>query len=257
MLKSVLLSFLATSVPLAAAELKLTTVEAPPSNLTNSFYVHNSEPLVPSAFIKLPIGSITMKGWLRHQLDLEADGMIGHLEEISKWCNIRSNAWADPTGEGHSGWEELPYWLKGYGDLGYVLKDEKIIREARKWIDGVLSSQEPDGFFGPRANKTGLEGKPDLWPHMVMLNVLQSFYEFSGDERVLPFMTKYLRWLNSRPGEDFSRGYWPRIRFGDTIETAYWLYNRTGDGFLLDLAKKIHNNMENWTSGVHNWHNVN
>src|SRR5258705_11842531 len=174
MLKSVLLSFLATSVPLAAAELKLTTVEAPPSNLTNSFYVHNSEPLVPSAFIKLPIGSITMKGWLRHQLDLEADGMIGHLEEISKWCNIRSNAWVDPKGKGHSGWEELPYWLKGYGDLGYVLKDQTIRANAVKWIEAILATQDESGFFGPRELQKSLDGKPDLWPAMLVLNVLQS-----------------------------------------------------------------------------------
>jgi hypothetical protein len=220
-------------------------------------YITNRPPLQPGAFMKLPIGSIKPKGWLRHQLQLEANGMTGHLEEISKWCKFENSAWASPNGQGQFGWEELPYWLKGYGDLGYVLQDEKIIKQARKWIDAALSSQEPDGFFGPRANKTGLEGKPDLWPHMVMLNVLQSFYEYSGDERVLPFMSRYLRWLNSRPDEDFGRGYWPRIRFGDTIESAYWLYNRTGERFLLELARKIHNNMENWTSGVHNWHNVN
>ncbi len=222
-----------------------------------SFYVANHSPLEPSRFIKLPTGSIKPKGWLRHQLELEANGMTGHLEEISKWCKFEDSAWASPDGQGKFGWEELPYWLKGYGDLGYVLNDERIIRQARKWIDAVLSSQEPDGYFGPRANKTGLDGKPDLWPHMVMLNVLQSFYEFTGDERVPPFMTKYCRWLNAQPGEAFGRGYWPRIRFGDNIETAYWLYNRTGETFLLDLARKIHDHMEKWTSGVHNWHNVN
>jgi len=220
-------------------------------------YVTNRAPLAPAAFIKLPIGSIKPKGWLRRQLELEAAGMIGHLEEISKWCKFENSAWASPDGQGQFGWEELPYWLKGYGDLGYVLNDQNIIKAARKWIDAVLASQEPDGYFGPRANKTGLEGKPDLWPHMVMLNVLQSFYEFGGDPRVLPFMTRYLKWLNTQPPEAFGRGYWPRIRFGDTIESAYWLYNRTGDAFLLDLGKKIHDNMENWTSGVHNWHNVN
>src|SRR5262249_51649722 len=105
-------------------------------------YTGNREPLSHSHFIKLPIGSITPKGWLRHQLELERDGMTGHLEEISKWCKFEGNAWASPDGEGHSGWEELPYWLKGYGDLGYVLKDEVVIKNARKWIDAVLSSQE-------------------------------------------------------------------------------------------------------------------
>jgi hypothetical protein len=220
-------------------------------------YTGNREPLLPSPLVKLPIGAIEPKGWLRHQLELEANGMIGYLPAISKWCNFESNAWASAVGEGHSGWEELPYWLKGYGDLGYVLKDERIIKEARKWIDGVLSSQEENGWFGPRSLKTSLKGKPDLWPHMVMLNVLQSFHEYTGDARVLPFMTKYHKWLNEQPPDTFGNGYWPKIRFGDNIETIYWLYNRTGDKFLLELAKRIHDNMANWSSDVINWHNVN
>ncbi len=231
-------------------------VSTPPASSTNPFYTANREPLEPSPLIKLPIGRITPKGWLRHQLELEAAGMTGHLEEISKWCKFDDSAWADPQGQGQNGWEELPYWLKGYGDLGYVLDNQEIIGHARKWIDAVLASQDADGWFGPRANKTSLKGKPDLWPHMVMCNVLQSFYEFTGDERVLPFLTKYFRWLNTLPGEDFGAGYWPRIRFGDNIATIYWLYNRTGEPWLLELAKRIHENMENWTSGVHNWHNV-
>src|ERR1043165_559186 len=219
---------------------------APGSEL-KPLYIGNREPLAPSPFMKLPIGSITPQGWLRHQLELEAQGMIGRLPEISKWCKFDGNAWAATDGQGHSGWEELPYWLKGFGDLGYVLKDEKIMSEARKWIDRVLASQEPDGWFGPRSLKTGLEGKPDLWPHMVMLNVLQSFHEYSGDERVIPFLLKYHQWLNGRPGADFGNGYWPKIRFGDNVETAYWLYNRTGEVWLLDLAKKIHRNMADWS----------
>jgi len=30
--------------------------------------------------------------------------------------------------------------------------------------------------------------------HMVMLNVLQSYYEYTKDARVLPFMTRYFQW---------------------------------------------------------------
>src|SRR5256885_10773949 len=52
------------------------------------FYVSNRDPLLPSGLIKLPIGSITPKGWLRHQLGLEANGMTGRLPEISKWCKF-------------------------------------------------------------------------------------------------------------------------------------------------------------------------
>jgi hypothetical protein len=224
---------------------------------TNSFYPGNRAPLGRSALLKLPIGSIEARGWLRDMLQLEADGMTGHLEEISKWLDFSKSAWASKDGRGEYAWEELPYWLKGFGDLGYVTHDARIIAHARRWIDAVLDSQQPDGYFGPVGNRTSLEGHPDLWPHMVMLNVLQSFYEATQDPRVLPFLTRYFHWLDALPGADFGRGYWPKVRAGDFIETAYWLYNRTGDDFLPGLAKKIHDNMARWDTGVIDWHNVN
>jgi hypothetical protein len=252
---ALLFAVCADSCPGQENRTKAASKEIPGSK--TPLYISNRAPLAPSPFIKLPIGAIKPLGWLRGQLELEAKGMTGHLPEISKWCKFESNAWSSATGEGHSGWEELPYWLKGYGDLGYVLKDERIIQESRKWIDAVLASQQPDGWFGPRANQTGLKGKPDLWPHMVMCNVLQSFHEYSQDERVLPLLSKYFAWLNQQPPETFGAGYWPQIRFGDNLESVYWVYNRTGEAWLLDLAKKIHEHMFNWTAGVHDWHNVN
>ena len=233
----------AAEPPTADLEAKL--VHSPPVVHGEGLYTANREPLAASPFIKLPIGSIVPGGWLKHQLELERDGMTGHLEEISKWCKFEGNAWSSPDGQGHSAWEELPYWLKGYGDLGYVLKDQQVTDHARKWIDAVLASQEPDGWFGPRSLKTSLEGKPDLWPHMVMCNVLQSFEEFSQDPRVVPFLSRYFKWLNTQSGSNFGAGYWPKIRFGDNIETVYWVYNRTGEPWLLELAKKIHDKILN------------
>jgi hypothetical protein len=220
-------------------------------------YVGNRPPLVPSPLLKLPIGSIKPRGWLRYQLEAEARGMTGRLPEISEWCRFKGNAWADPKGKGHSGWEELPYWLKGYGDLGYVLGDQRVMKETRRWIEAVLAGQEASGWFGPRGLKISLQRKPDLWPNMVMLNVLQSYYEYAGDKRVLPFMTKYFRWQSRVPDADCLAGYWPKMRAGDNLESVYWLYNRTGDRWLLDLAAKIHKASADWTSGVINLHGVN
>ncbi|MGQ9591454.1 MAG: beta-L-arabinofuranosidase domain-containing protein [Planctomycetota bacterium] len=220
-------------------------------------YVGNREPLLPSPLLKLPIGAVVPKGWLRHMLELERDGMVGRLGEISPWLRFETSAWASPEGKGERGWEELPYWLKGFGDLGYVLGDERCIAEARKWIEAAMASRREDGYFGPRALETGLGGKPDLWPHMVMLNVLQSYYEFTGDRRAIEVMTAYLRWENRLPPSAFGEGYWPKIRAGDNIESAHWLYNRTGEPWLLDLARKIHENMARWDQDVINWHNVN
>src|SRR5947209_8506755 len=202
------------------------TVKEINAGAAGGLYVGNREPLQSSPLMKLPVGAIKPKGWLRYQLETEAKGMTGRLPEISAWCKFEGNAWADPQGKGHSGWEELPYWLKGYGDLGYVLHNEAIIKETRRWIEAVLSSQEADGWFGPRALRTSLKGQPDLWPHMVMVNVLQSYYEYSEDPRILPFMTRYFRWQLQVPDVDFMAGYWPKMRAGDNLESVYWLYNR-------------------------------
>ena len=183
--------------------------------------------------------------------------MTGRLKEISPWLEFASSSWTDKEGRGRFGWEEMPYWLKGYGDLGYVLKDETVIAEAKKWIEAAMASQREDGWFGPRELLTSLNGKPDLWPHMVMLNVLQSYHEFTGDPRMIEVMTRYMKWENTLPVSAFGEGYWPKIRAGDNIESAFWLYNRTGEAWLLDLAKKIHDGMARWDRDVIDWHNVN
>ena len=222
----------------------------------SGLYTGNRAPLVPSQLIKLPIGAIKPQGWLRRQLELERDGMIGHLTEISPWCKFSDSAWGSAQGKGKNGWEELPYWLKGYADLGYVLKDEATIREARRWIEAMLASRQPDGWFGPLNLKTGEGGSADFWPHMLALNVLQSYYEFSGDPRVLSCMTAYFRWQLNYPEARFLRS-WAAARKGDNLESVYWLYNRTGESWLLELAAKIHRCGDDWVAHLPSGHGVN
>ena len=65
-----------------------------PQAARTGLYVQNRAPLTPAPFMKLPIGSITPRGWLRHQLELEARGMTGRLPEISPWLNFEKSSWA-------------------------------------------------------------------------------------------------------------------------------------------------------------------
>jgi DUF1680 family protein len=205
-------------------------------------------------FIKLPVGSVRPRGWLSEVLNRQKDGLNGHLSEISAWLDKKNNAWLG-TGNDY-GWEEVPYWLKGYGDMAYILGDEKMIDEAKTWIEAVFKSQRPDGYFGPWIEKNG---KPDLWGNMIMLRCLQSYYEYSGDSRVIDLMTKYFKWQLNLPDDRFLKDYWENSRGGDNLLSVYWLYNITGDKFLLDLAEKTHRNTANWQqrSSLPNWHNVN
>lgn len=237
--------------------LKITSVDRPATSAANSFYVSNKAPLQPASFIKLPIGSIRPDGWVLKCLELQRTGMTGNLEKLSPWLEKKDNAWLSPEGKGINGWEEVPYWLKGYGDLAYLLKDTAMIAEAEVWINGVLNSQRPDGYFG--AEQSRASGKPDLWPNMVMLWCLQSYYDFSGDERVIPFMEKYFKWQSQIPDSAFLKDYWGNSRGGDNLYSVYWLYNRTGDQWLLELAEKVHRNTADWRQqdNLPNWHNVN
>lgn len=237
-------------------------VRRPATAPANQHYAGNREPLLASPLVRLPVGAVKPRGWLRKQMLLMADGFTGHLDELSDFLRPEGNAWLDPKGEGDkSFWEELPYWLKGFGDLGYLLDDQRIVKEARRWIEPVLAGQRDDGYFGPR-NNAGRSpdvkaGKADMWPNMVMLNALQSYYEFSGDDRVLKLMAKYFRWQLSIPEEDFLLPFWQQQRASDNLASVYWLYNRTGEPWLLELGRKIHRRTANWTGGVVSWHGVN
>ena len=126
---------LLSAATLWAADDKIGFKKTPDTTPANQFYPGNREPLLPSPLVKLPVGAVKPHGWLRKQMELMADGFSGHLDELSRFLQPQGNAWLNPKGEGdQSFWEELPYWLKGFGDLGYVLGDQRIIKEARRWI---------------------------------------------------------------------------------------------------------------------------
>ncbi len=239
-----LLFSLITSLNLKAQGLKATIVNNTDNTVTNSHYISNKAPLLKNHFIKLPIGSIKPGGWLKNVLILQKNGLTGNLGEISIWLSKEDNAWLNKDGKGKNGWEELPYWLKGYANIGDMLNDNKMISEAKFWIDSVLKNQRENGDFGPLVEK-GL-GKRDLWTNMPMLWCLQSYYEYSKDKRVIDLMTKYFKWQLTIPDENLLEDYWEKSRGGDNIVSIYWLYNRTGDKFLLDLATKIDKNTANW-----------
>ena len=243
--------------PCALAE-SITFPSVPGAAAGNTHYIGNRPPLVPSPFIKLPVGEVRARGWLLECLRRQRAGLCGHLAEISIWLQKSDNAWLSRDGKGTYGWEELPYWLKGYGDLGYLLDDPAMISEARVWIEAAIDSQRPDGDFGPDRRFED-DGTRDYWPNMVMLFCLQSYYEHSGDARVPLLMTRYFQHLLSVPDARLLTHYWQKMRGGDNLYSVLWLYNLSGDPFLLELGEKLHRVTANWgmRDGLPSWHNVN
>jgi hypothetical protein len=232
-------------------------VSRPSTTITNNNYIGNRAPLQPLSFIKLPVSSIKPEGWLLKCLELQRDGLAGNLGEISSWLDKKNNAWLSKDGQGDHGWEEVPYWLRGYANTGYILGDKKIIDESESWLNAIFQNQRPDGYFG----KVNLDknGRYEIWANMIMLNCLQSYYEYTGDERVIKSMLGYFRWEMQVPEEKFLKNYWENSRGGDNLASVQWLYNITGEPWLLQLASKIHRNTADWSqeSSLPNWHNVN
>ncbi|MDR3250229.1 MAG: glycoside hydrolase family 127 protein [Tannerella sp.] len=237
-----------------AKDTEVTFLKRLPTSEYNVNYTSNRLPLQPQQFIKLPAGSIRPEGWLKTQIQLQRDGLNGHLGEISAWLQKDDNAWL--TTGGKWGWEEVPYWLRGYGNLAYITGDSAMIRETFFWIEHIMESQRQDGNFGPVIRNNG---KQDFWPNMLVLWIMQSYYEYSADPRAIDFMSRYCDFLLTVPDEDFLSSYWENSRGGDNLWSVAWLFNQTGDRNLLALADKIHRNTADWTKSTQlpNWHNVN
>ncbi len=209
--------------------------------------VANRAPLHPTAYLELPLGTIEPRGWLRMQLERQRDGLTGHLDERYPSIVGPRNGWLGGDGDG---WERGPYWIDGLVPLAYILKDEALIAKAKPWIEWTLTHQEPLGYLGPKlfssepTAEPGMQKTPreDWWPRMVMLKVLKQYHSATGDPRVLDVLTRYFRYqlaeLAKTPLDHWT--FWANRRGADNLMVVYWLYNLTGEPFLLELAEVIH-----------------
>ena len=225
-----------------AAETEIQCVSSPPVQGIHPHYVSNQPPLRPAPLISLPIQSVKPGGWLLEQLKAMRDGFIGHLPEISTYLQPGSG-WKTMKG---SGWEEMPYWLRGYSELAFHLNDRNMISRVKAWIDPSLSSQDEDGYFGPPANKE----KHDIWPNMVMIYTLRTWYGATGQTDILPFLSRYFQYQENLPEEELLPGSWQKFRGGENLDHIYWLYNQTRNPFLLKLAERVYARTHDWKSPI-------
>ena len=250
---SVFLLFLVTT-SYSVAQTTVSVVERPSSEQTNANYTNFRAPLQQVPLLKLPVGKVQPKGWLRKYLELQRDGLNGQLGTVSAWLDKNNNQWL--SNQGDHGWEEVPYWLRGYISLSYILNDRAMKQEVDVWINAVLNNQATNGRLGP----DGYDGSsPDLWAKMPMLWALQTYYEATGKSRVLSAMNRHFKWEKTINDDIFLKGNWQSKRAADNMWSVIWLYNRNGDTAILPLLDKLHKASVDWTmqNDLPNWHGVN
>ena len=214
-------------------------------------YISNRAPLLESRYMELPLGAIKPEGWLKLQMLSQVTGLTGHLDEVYPNVVGARNAWLGGDGDA---WERGPYWIDGLLPLAYILDDDDLKAKAQVWVEAILGSQKEDGYFGPdtdRDPEPGLQrnNSHDWWPKMVALKILKQYYMATRDSRVVPFLDRYFRYqLKMLPQYHLDNWtFWGAQRGGDNLEVVLWLYNLTGEKYLLELGELIHSQSTRWS----------
>ncbi len=182
----------------------------------------------PSAYQFFPAKELSPGGWLRRQLELQAQGLAGHLDEI--WPDVRDSQW---IGGDREGWERVPYWLDGFIPLAYLLRDPELVRRAGRYVDAILSAQREDGWICPCSEEQ--RGSYDVWAVFLIAKVLTVYHQCAGDERMEPAVYGILKNLRNHLNAHTLFG-WGAARWYECLIPLYWLYERRPEKWMLELA---------------------
>ncbi|MBN1512129.1 MAG: glycoside hydrolase family 127 protein [Phycisphaerae bacterium] len=197
------------------------------------------------AFRPFPLEAIKPQGWLADQLRIQADGLSGHLDAF--WPDIKDSAWIGGDAEG---WERMPYWLDGVIPLAWLIDHRPLKQRIIGYLDYILEHQHEDGWLGPRVAEK--KEAADLWSQALALKMLVVYHDATGDERVPACVGKALRMLDRHiDREPLSK--WGQFRWFEFLISIYWLYERIGESWLLDLAVKLHAQGFNWQAFFRRW----
>ena len=180
----------------------------------------------------LPLGSIQPRGWLARQLRIQADGLSGHLDEF--WPDVGQSQWFGGQAEG---WERAPYWLDGVIPLAWSLDDEPLKAKVTRYINTIVAGQRPDGWFAPYPTDATAR-RYDLWAILLANKMLVQYHDATGDDAVLRAVEASLRALAA--GVERSPLYnWGSYRWFEGLIPVFYVYERTGEAWLLDLAHRL------------------
>ena len=194
--------------------------------------IFNRTPLIPNACTPLSPGAIRPEGWLGAQLKALESAICENTQTLF-------------AGEG--GWEREMYAFEALVLLAYTQENDALKEEVACRAGQILASQDAEGWFGP-ADEQG------YWPRILALRALRRYFEATADRDVLRFMDAFFKYqhrtLATHPLSDVAVA-----RGGDNILLALWLYNITGQNYLLELCRRLREQTLDWPNYFHTFPN--
>ena len=194
--------------------------------------IFNRTPLIPNACTPLSPGAIRPEGWLGAQLKALESAICENTQTLF-------------AGEG--GWEREMYAFEALVLLAYTQENDALKEEVACRAGQILASQDAEGWFGP-ADEQG------YWPRILALRALRRYFEATADRDVLRFMDAFFKYqhrtLATHPLGDAAVA-----RGGDNILLALWLYNITGQNYLLELCRRLREQTLDWPNYFHTFPN--
>ncbi|MBM3879859.1 MAG: hypothetical protein FJ387_09090 [Verrucomicrobia bacterium] len=221
-----------TQVSLGAASLAAVPRSRPAAAAESRDRSAADAALAALALRPLPLGSIRATGWLERQLRLQADGLTGHLDEF--WPDVSQSQWFGGQAEG---WERAPYWLDGLIPLAWVLGDAALQAKAKRRVEHIVAHQRSDGWYAPYP--ADANARPyDLWAILLANKVLVQYHEATGDAAVLQAVQRNLKATLDALDRTPLFG-WGQFRWFEGLIPVYYVFERTGETWLLELARKL------------------
>jgi len=180
----------------------LATTHANSTTDQNSHYIVNRWPLGGTAYVHLPLGAVTPEGWLKKQLQVQADGLSGYV-----YSGFEASYWS------------ITNYHEGLVALAYVLDEPRLSEQVYGFVDEMLARRTDSRIDNHHVHHG--------------LRFMTEYYEASEDERVIEWMDDYFEENAESEASTAFQYCCNQNRAGENLLPAYWLYNRTRDTAML------------------------
>ncbi|EJD54087.1 hypothetical protein AURDEDRAFT_157341 [Auricularia subglabra TFB-10046 SS5] len=199
--------------------------------------------LAPMLFNHLPLGAVQPAGWLRDQLNLQANGLAGHEYEFYNY--VAQSTWTGGAAQYSDLHEDASYWFNGMVANAFVLDDARLKTQVQSFLDYIIDHQGADGWLGPEPRI--------LWGRYPALLGMMQFAQADPSQagKIVDSMYKFVKLANTMLHNN-SEGLeeWGAARYQDFMITLEWLYDNypkdQGD-ILLDTMQLLKQTGTNWT----------